>query len=94
MYKIIYKKENGEVIERVRNTLPLQAIGETTSMGWLVVDILYSYRDGYYNASEYHTLCSKQRKKNQIRRNIITFIKKYRNAAALFLTIFITKQFM
>ena len=63
MYKIIYKKENGEVIERVRNTLPLQAIGETTSMGWLVLDILYSYRDGYYNASEYHTLCSKQRKK-------------------------------
>lgn len=94
MYKIIYKKENGEVIERVRNTLPLQGIGETTSMGWLVVDILYSYKDGYYNASEYHTLWSKQKKKNQFYRNVISLLKKYRNVAALFLTIFITKQFM
>ena len=94
MYKIIYKKENGEVIERVRNTLPLQGIGETTSMGWLVVDILYAYKDGYYNASEYHALWSKQKKKNQIKRNITTFIKKYRNVAAIFLTIFITKSFM
>lgn len=94
MYKIIYKKANGEVIERVRDTLPQQTIGETTSMGWLVLDILYSYKDGYYNASEYHALWSKQRKKNQIRRNITTIIKKYRNVAAIFLTIFITKSFM
>lgn len=94
MYKIIYKKENGEVIERVRNTLPLQTIGETTSMGWLVLDILYSYKDGYYNASEYHALWSKQRKKNQIKRDAITLLKKFRNVAALFLTIFITKSFM
>lgn len=94
MYKIIYKKENGDVIERVRNTLPPQTIGETTSMGWLVVDILYAFKDGYYNASEYHSLCSKQRKRNLIQRNVIAFIKKYKNVAAIFLTFYITKSLM
>lgn len=94
MYKIIYKKENGEVIERVRNSLPLQGIGETTSMGWLVMDILYSYKDGYYNASEYHALYSKAKKRNQIKRNVMSFIKKYKNVAAIFLTFYITISFM
>ena len=94
MYKIIYKKANGEVIERVRNTLPQQTIGETTSMGWLVVDILYAFKNGYYNASEYHVLWSKQRTKNQIRRNIIAFINKYKNVAAIFLIFYITKLFV
>ena len=94
MYKVIYKKENGDVIERVRNTLPLQAVGETTSMGWLVVDILYSYKDGYYNASEYHSLMSKQRKINHFQRDAILFAKRYKDIAIIILTYFITKSFV
>ena len=37
MYKIIYEKENGEVFERVRDTLPHTGIGKQTSMGWTIL---------------------------------------------------------
>lgn len=51
LYKIIYQKSNGVVFERIRNTLPLQKIGEETSMGWKIVDILYHYKDKWYSSS-------------------------------------------
>lgn len=91
MYKILYKKQNGELIERVRNTLPNVGIGQTTGMGWLIVDILYSYKDKYYTSSEYHTLMSKQRKINHIQRDLISFTKKYKDIAVIAFTIILTK---
>lgn len=92
MYKIIYKKENGDVIERVRNTLPDTKIGETTGMGWLVVDVLYAFKDGYYSASEYHRLVAKQRKPLHFKRRAFEFAKKYKDVAIIILTYFITKS--
>lgn len=53
MYKIIYKKQNGEIIERVRNTLPNYGIGQMTSMGWIIVDILFEYEGNYFTHSDY-----------------------------------------
>lgn len=92
MYKVIYKKENGDLIERIRNTIPDTKIGETTGMGWLVVDILYSFKNGYYNSSDYHSLMSKQRKINHFQRDILSFAKKYKDVAIIILTYFVTKS--
>lgn len=60
MYKVIYLKENGEVIERIRDTYPRYSIGETTSMGWVLLDILYRYEDGYYTYSTYRYLMKRR----------------------------------
>lgn len=53
-YKIIYQKENGEIIERERNTLPLQTIGETTSMGWKIIDIFNGFQNKWYSSDNYY----------------------------------------
>lgn len=62
MYKVIYLKENGEVIERIRDTYPQYSIGDTTSMGWVLLDILYNYEDGYYSYSTYRYLVRHERR--------------------------------
>ena len=77
MYKIIYKKSNGEIIERTRSTLPIQSVGEYTSMNWLILDILHCYNKKYYTFSEYKQLMTKFKKRNKIKRTIHSFIKKY-----------------
>lgn len=54
IYKIIYKKANGEIIERERTTLPIQKIGEDTSMGWRILDIQYYFLHKWYSITEYN----------------------------------------
>lgn len=53
MMKITYQKRNGEIIERTRTTGLPYSIGETTSMGWKVLDIQYLYNGKYYHSGEY-----------------------------------------
>ena len=53
-YKIIYQKGNGDIIERERNTLPLQTIGETTSMGWKIIDIFNGFQNKWYSSDNYY----------------------------------------
>ena len=53
VYKIIYQKENGEIFERIRVTLPEYKIGEETSMGWKILDIKYYFQYKWYSSSEY-----------------------------------------
>lgn len=76
MYQITYKKKNGEVFNRVRNTLP-GYIGKETSMGWIIVDIKYLFNKQYYSFQDYKQLMNKYKKINKIRRKTNIFIKKY-----------------
>lgn len=46
---ITYKKSNGDIIYRGRQSLPEAQIGEETSMGWKVMDIHYEYDGNYYH---------------------------------------------
>lgn len=77
MYKVIYQKSNGEIIERIRNTFPHYHIGQTTSMGWVLLDVMYYLNDNYYSHRDYQILMNKYRKRNKIKRNIRKYIKKY-----------------
>ena len=56
MYKVIYLKSNGDIIERIRDTYPKYSIGEMTSMGWVLLDVLHNYEGKYYSYSTYKYL--------------------------------------
>ncbi len=94
MYKIIYEKQNGEVFERIRNTIPDTGIGQTTSMGWRILNIQYSFGNGYYDHAEYCRLMSKVRKPLLLRRRVIGFYKKYKDIFIILLTIIATRIIM
>ena len=87
MYQVTYQKRNGEIFNRIRNTLPNETIGEHTSMGWLILDIKHKHKDKYYSASEYHQLSSKSRNRNRKFRLIKNFVKKYATTTALIILV-------
>lgn len=86
MYQITYKKRNGEVFNRVRNTLP-GYIGDKTSMGWTIIDIKYSFKSNYYSYAEYKQLMNKYRKLNKASRYVNRIFKKYGTTIALFVIV-------
>lgn len=59
MIQMIYQKANGQIVKRVRNTMAPYKIGDKTSMGWEVLDILYLYNHKYYPKYEYDKLVNK-----------------------------------
>lgn len=52
-YIITYKKTNGEILMRPRKSLLDLEVGETTSMGWKVLDIHYRYNGNYYHYADW-----------------------------------------
>lgn len=71
MIQITYQKRDGSIMQKLRNTTLPYKIGETTSMGWKVLNIEYEYKNKYYTFYEYNKLIhkSKQRyiRKKQIK---------------------------
>ena len=59
--QITYQKRDGCIIQRYRNTLLPYKIGETTSMGWKVLDIEYEYNNKYYPEYKYDMLIQKDK---------------------------------
>ena len=53
MIMVTYQKANGQIIQRVRNTLCPYRVGDKTSMGWTVLEILYNYKGKYYTKNVY-----------------------------------------
>ena len=74
MMQITYQKKDGSILQRYRKTTPSYKIGETTSMGWKLLNIEYKYKDQYYTEEKYNILRQREMKK---------FIQKER-AKALF----------
>lgn len=70
MLQITYQKKDGCIFQRYRNTMIPYKIGDTTSMGWKVLNVEYEYENKYYPEQEYYTL---------IHRNKQTRIKKRKN---------------
>ena len=62
MMQITYQKSNGCIIQRQRNTTLPYKIGETTSMGWKVLNIEYEYNNKFYPEYKYNMLMQNDKK--------------------------------
>lgn len=70
MIQITYQKRNGCIIQRLRDTTPPYKIGDTTSMGWKVLNVEYEYKNKYYSYYEYNRLLHKDKQKHIKKRHI------------------------
>lgn len=52
-YMITYQKANGDILLRPRKAIYNMKIGDTTSMGWKVLNIHYLYEGNYYTYLDY-----------------------------------------
>lgn len=59
--QITYQKKDGCIFQRYRNTMIPYKIGDTTSMGWKVLNIEYEYNNKYYSEQEYYSLIHKNK---------------------------------
>ena len=84
-FMITYQKTNGEVFYRKRKSLMGLRIGETTSMGWLVVDVKYWFKNGYYSLREYQIKRDYYFKRKHLSRTLNQFFMKYATTILLFL---------
>lgn len=88
MIKVIYQKQNGDIFSRIRNTYFPYRVGDTTAIGWKVLDIQYRYKDKYYNKMMYDDLINKSFKNEKalfrLKKNFI-LLYKYVNHILLFM---------
>lgn len=89
MYKVIYEKNNGEIIERIRNTIPNYKVNSITSMGWKVKAILYRYNNDYLTYEEYYRKLDKYSKKYKLKAKIKRIIKDHITKYSLSLVVLI-----
>lgn len=91
-YMIIYKKRNDDLIYRIVKTYPTYHKGDTTSMGWEVVDILKINNGKTYTIQQYDLISNV---KYKTRRLIDTLSKfNYMKLAELTFFLFIFKNIM
>jgi hypothetical protein len=91
MIQITYQKRNGELFNRLRNTYVSYRVGDTTSMGWKVLDIKYKYGNKYYSPVEYDRIIDKKwkrAKKNLELKHKLKTIYDNLNHITLFLLLF------
>lgn len=88
MYLIFYQKRNGDVICRVRNTIPQYGIGKETSMGWTIIDIKQRFKNSYYSFPEYNKLENKRRKQYKMIKYLNKHLGKYITQLLFILLIF------
>ena len=81
MVQVTYQKKDGCIIQRLRNTMLPYKIGETTSMGWKVLDIEYEYKNKYYPEYKYNMLMQKDKqafvKKQQTVESFVKEVKTF-----------------
>lgn len=77
--QITYEKRDGSILKRNRNTILPYNIGDTTSMGWKVLNIEYLYKNKYYPAYEYSRIIQNKKqsfiRKKQIKDMLFTELK-------------------
>lgn len=61
--QITYQKRDGTTMKRLRNTMLPYSVGDTTSMGWKVINIEYEYKNKYYPEYEFRNLIYQSKKK-------------------------------
>lgn len=74
--QITYQKRDGSIFQRIRKKMIPYQIGDTTSMGWKVLNIEYKYKDKYYQVYQYYMLISKDRERYKKKQQIIKYCIK------------------
>lgn len=88
MIQVTYQKRDGDIIHRPRNTILPYKVGDTTSMGWKVLNIEYEYKNKYYPEYEYNVLIAKNRKKViKIRETRDRILKEFKTLLYYFIVI-------
>ena len=75
--QITYQKKDGCIIQRLRNTMLPYRIGDTTSMGWKVLNIEYEYKNKFYSYYKYLYLINKSRQRYLLMKHIKNIIIKW-----------------
>ena len=70
MMQITYQKRDGTTMKRLRNTMLPYSVGDTTSMGWKVINIEIEYNNKLYSEHDYGRIIQTN-KRNYIRRKQI-----------------------
>lgn len=89
--QITYQKKDGSVMQRFRNTILPYKIGDTTSMGWKVLNIEYEYNNKYYPEYQYNILKQKRKRAYFKKKKAKEFFK---NEFKMFIYCFITVIFI
>lgn len=89
--QITYQKKDGSVMQRFRNTILPYKIGDTTSMGWKVLNIEFEYKNKYYSEYKYNILKQKDKRAYFRKKKAIDFCK---NEFKMFIYCFITVIFI
>lgn len=63
MVQITYQKNDGCIFQRKRTTMLPYKVGDTTSMGWKVLNIEYLYKDKFYPLYKYNILVENDKQK-------------------------------
>jgi len=74
--QVTYQKRDGCVIQKYRGTMLPYKIGETTSMGWKVLNIEFEYESKYYPEHEYNALLLKNKQNFIKRKQTVELVKK------------------
>ena len=90
MIQVTYKKRNGNIIHKYRKTMIPYAIGDTTSMGWKVLNVKYEYNDEYYPEYQYYILIEKNKERFIRKKQMIElFMKELKTFLYYFIAIMI-----
>ncbi|MBQ4031314.1 MAG: hypothetical protein II625_06135 [Bacilli bacterium] len=73
---IVYQKNNGKIFVRTYNYDQGRKIGEETSMGWKVLNVLYECDGNYYQYHKYMRILRKKLKRKANKKIISRTIKK------------------
>ena len=87
MYLITYQKRNGDIFCRIRNSIPYHTSGNTTSMGWKIIDIKYRFKNNFYDLNECRELERNYYKRKHSINNFFQYIQK--NNAMIFIIIIV-----
>lgn len=77
---ITYEKENGDILIRPAVCTYGRKVGDTTSMGWKVLDIHYEHNGNYYCYYDFMKMFDKQireKRDKKLLKYIIRKLNKY-----------------
>lgn len=92
--QITYQKKDGCIIHKLRKTMLPYKIGDTTSIGWKVLNIEYEYKNKYYSSHNYNMLIQNNKLAYIKKRHVVEWIVRELKALLYYLLIVIVLKFI